>query len=212
MRQPIEEIRQQFLKDIAGHQLSVESDEGVNRRIHFRRPDTSLCWFDLVTIPETLSIFGDVGNYVFRGLTDMFEFFRQQRTSNDTPLGIHRDYWSEKLICVDEGGYYENKLDDFTYSYSWCCFAIVWGIQQYDLFKAGSLPVTWLTTDKGLNLSATSLEPVKFIDDPKDRRWTLISRGIGAQWETKASAISPSVSSVPFLTNGQWYWQEVNHG
>ena len=33
------------------------------------------------------------------------------------------------------GDFWEAELRDFTYQYIWCCHAIVYGIQQYDLFK-----------------------------------------------------------------------------
>jgi hypothetical protein len=34
--------------------------------------------------------------------------------------------------------FYEHSLQEYTYHFVWCCYAIVWGIQQYDQAKAAA--------------------------------------------------------------------------
>lgn len=91
-----------FLKDAGSHVMTVIRDDGVHRHLRFRKapPAGSEYWFDLITWPGTLCIDGDMGTYVFRRLTDMFEFFRTDQKWADQrgcKLGINPGYWSEKL-------------------------------------------------------------------------------------------------------------------
>ena len=37
--------------------------------------------------------------------------------------------------------FWERNLNEYTYHYTWCCFAIAWGVQKYDLFKDTKLEV-----------------------------------------------------------------------
>lgn len=96
---------QQFLKDVAEHQMVVIRDDGVNRHIRFKKPGTSCMYFDLITWPGCLCYTGDMGTYVFQRLDDMFEFFRTDRVHRNDPnnLAINLGYWTEKLIAVDGG-------------------------------------------------------------------------------------------------------------
>ncbi|ANW63983.1 hypothetical protein BCA37_10590 [Mycobacterium sp. djl-10] len=73
------------------HQMTVLRDEGVYRHVRFRSPQNEIGSFDLVTWPRHLVITGDIGDYHFARLDDMFEFFR-------SPVGhINASYWAEKL-------------------------------------------------------------------------------------------------------------------
>lgn len=105
---------QQFLKDVAEHQMVVMRDDGVNRHIRFKRPGTSCMYFDLITWPGCLCYTGDMGTYVFQRLEDMFEFFRTDRTYRNEPnkLCINLGYWTEKLISVD-GNRSGGKVKEF---------------------------------------------------------------------------------------------------
>lgn len=98
-------VEQQFLKDVAEHQMFVIRDDGINRHIRFRKPGTSCMHFDLITWPGCLCYTGDMGTYVFQRLDDMFEFFRADRAHRKDPnkLAINLGYWTEKLIAVDGG-------------------------------------------------------------------------------------------------------------
>lgn len=107
---------EQFLRDVADHKMVVLRDDGVNRHIRFRRPDTSCYYFDLITWPGCLCYTGDMGTYVFQRTTDMFEFFRTDRAHRRDPskLPINLSYWTEKLIAVDgnRGGDKVKAFDD----------------------------------------------------------------------------------------------------
>lgn len=73
------------------HQMAVLRDEGLYRHIRFAQPGTSIWHFDLVTWPGHLVITGDLQDFHFARVSDMFEFFR-------SPVGyINESYWAEKL-------------------------------------------------------------------------------------------------------------------
>lgn len=201
-----------FLKDVANHEITIIRDDGLHRHIRFKKPDSSDMFFDLITWPGALCYTGDMGTYVFRRLTDMFEFFRSDRkqpylASKGLTLGINLSYWAEKLEAVDKcSGYekfspkkfkrvvcdyrkdwirecpkadrrglweairddvlsraddgetrardaavefhhetttqkfyfsdfWEHHLDEYTNCFTWCCYALAWGITQYDKTK-----------------------------------------------------------------------------
>lgn len=99
------EIETHFLSDVSSHQMEVIRDDGASRHIRFKTPGTVCYFFDLITWPGSLCITGDCGTYVFQRLTDMFEFFRTDRTHRRDPskLAINLQYWTEKLVAVDGG-------------------------------------------------------------------------------------------------------------
>ena len=97
--------QEQFLRDVATHQIHVLRDDGVYRHIRFKKPGTTCMHFDLVTWPGYLAYSGDMGCFVFSRIEDMFEFFRTDRRdkkSNDE-ICINLGYWSEKLEAVSGG-------------------------------------------------------------------------------------------------------------
>ncbi len=107
-----------FLKDVANHQMIVIRDDGVHRHVRFKRPESGIGWFDLITWPGTLCIDGDMGTYVFRRLEDMFEFFRTDGKyflRDGIKLGINPGYWGEKVQAqsVFGGGIQEFSTDIF---------------------------------------------------------------------------------------------------
>jgi hypothetical protein len=86
-----------FARETAEHQMTVLHNDGLYRHLKFRNPKNSMYWFDLITVPGALIFQGDGDSFVFRRLTDMFEFFRG-------PVGeINPHYWSEKLTSSDRG-------------------------------------------------------------------------------------------------------------
>lgn len=92
----------QFFQDAGSHVMTALRDDGVYRHLRFRKapPAGSEYWFDLITYPGELVITGDMGTYVFRRLTDMFEFFRTDQKHAEQrgrKLGINVGYWAEKL-------------------------------------------------------------------------------------------------------------------
>jgi len=83
---------EEFLKDVANHQMTIPLSDGVYRHVRFRSTVRGWNqWFDLVTWPGCLTISGDMGTWTFSRLPDMFEFFR------DSQLRINEGYWAEKL-------------------------------------------------------------------------------------------------------------------
>lgn len=93
---------ERFLKDAAQHQMEVLRDDGVNRHLRFKNPESNAYWFDIITWPGTLCVDGDMGTFVFRRLHDMFVFFRADqehydRTGRADQLAINPSYWGEKL-------------------------------------------------------------------------------------------------------------------
>lgn len=90
------ESHKRFLADVTepGHQLTVLHDDGLYRHLRFKRPDTGMYWFDLITWPGVLTISSDMGHYMFSRTKDMFEFF----TASDY---INPGYWQEKCTAQD---------------------------------------------------------------------------------------------------------------
>jgi hypothetical protein len=73
------------------HQMTVLRDDGLYRHIRFAKPGTGIWRFDLVTWPGHLVITGDLEDFHFARVPDMFEFFRG-------PVGeVNAYYWAEKL-------------------------------------------------------------------------------------------------------------------
>lgn len=102
----------QFLSDVEDHEMKVFRDDGVNRHLRFKRPDTMCMHFDILTWPGYLCYTGDMGTYVFRRTTDMLEFFRAGQ--NDQPYRIDFRYWAEKVEAADKcDGLEEFSLEKF---------------------------------------------------------------------------------------------------
>lgn len=188
---------ERFRKDTANHSMEVKQDNSLFRHLVFSNNGSSSYRFELITWPGYLCICGDMNTYVFRRVTDMFEFFRRKNCSEINP-----GYWGEKLEAehsshqntkwgkawsidafksavnryLDSGlkdpeceetateirGSVKHELefiddeheaitfirdfecndfrfedfeydtDEYTFRYLWCCYAITWGIQQYD--------------------------------------------------------------------------------
>ena len=99
--------QESFLADIATHSMHVLRDDGVYRHLRFKRPDSGMMHFDLVTWPGHLAYTGDMGSYVFARQDDMFEFFRTDRRFGESQghqLFINPGYWGEKVSAVDASG------------------------------------------------------------------------------------------------------------
>ncbi len=201
-------MKTDFERDTRNHKLTVLRDDGLYRHLQFKQPGTRNMQFELITWPGYLAYCGDMGDFMFTRLDDMFAFFR-------TDAGrINPRYWAEKMVATDKNGghkqfsdkafeqtviselvtwirehrykttkeqrrdlwdavvsevidaescptgqykfdaaigfnhrigadatfefvdFWDHNFDEYTYHYLWCCNAIVWGIQQYDQFKA----------------------------------------------------------------------------
>lgn len=102
---------QMFAIDVltdGGHEMSVPMSDGRYRRhLRFRRPDTGLYWFDIVTWPNTLVFDGDMGTWLFRrhGTGDMLRFFAGTR--------INPGYWAEKVQAGKTREYDPDRLREY---------------------------------------------------------------------------------------------------
>lgn len=79
-----------FTLDTSTAKMKVVHEDGVHRHLSFRRPDSSMYWYDLITWPGHLCFNGDAGTWVFARVRDMFDFF-------DGPGDINPGYWAEKV-------------------------------------------------------------------------------------------------------------------
>lgn len=101
MKPDLQKIQMDFLSKSVHYKMSVITDDGVVRLVRFKLPETSAYHYDITTWPGHLCISGDMGTWVFKRLTDMFEFFRMDDKDfnfmRDSALNINPSYWSEKL-------------------------------------------------------------------------------------------------------------------
>jgi len=95
---------EQFLADVAKHEMKVLIDCGLFRHVRFAHPGTYTMSFGLVTWPGYLAYYGDMGEFVFQRLPDMFQFFRGHKPN--------LQYWAEKLCAHDRHGGHEQFSTD----------------------------------------------------------------------------------------------------
>lgn len=88
-----DKIKEQFIKDVKDHEITIVCDDGNTRYIRYSRPDDITFSFSLTTWDNHLCISGDMGDYVFCRISDMFNFFRGSN------LTINKSYWHEKLVA-----------------------------------------------------------------------------------------------------------------
>lgn len=100
-------VEERFRADIAQHEMTVLHNDGVYRHLRFKRPDTFMYHFDVVTWPGYLTITGDMDTFTFARLEDMFEFFR-------SGTGINPGYWGEKV----KAGAYKRYDEDYAHQAS----------------------------------------------------------------------------------------------
>jgi len=87
----IAKARERFDSDTADHEMTVIHDDGIYRHLRFQKPGTYTYGYDIVTWPGFLAYTGDMGEFMFSRLPDMFAFFASETGS------INPDYWGEKL-------------------------------------------------------------------------------------------------------------------
>jgi hypothetical protein len=106
-----------FLHDVRDHKLTIYRDEklegpadnegtlGWYRHIRCARPNTYNMSFEIISVPNYLTMVGDMGSWTFSRLKDNFCFFRYDQTHKSYPeqeVRINPGYWSEKLQAVDK--------------------------------------------------------------------------------------------------------------
>lgn len=111
--------REEFVRQIPEHRLTVLLDSGVYRHLRLQKPGSSNRYFNINTWPGYLAISGDMGCYVFARLPDMFEFFRDHKGR------INPSYWAEKLQA-DQKGSGHMEFSDRLYRQ-----AAVWDFRAY---------------------------------------------------------------------------------
>lgn len=100
-----EELRtfERFKRDTKNHSMKILLDEGIYRHLSFTDNGSSICRFDLVTVPGHLFYIGDMGSFTFNRLHDMFHFFGNPN-DKEYKGEINPSYWSEKVESVDRYG------------------------------------------------------------------------------------------------------------
>lgn len=101
---------ERFLRDVAKHEMTIVMDNGIHRNVVFKNPDDSNMWFGLLTWPNHLCFYGDMGTFVFNRMDDMFAFFR--KGVDGDPIYINTGYWSEKITASDRHGGAEEFSDE----------------------------------------------------------------------------------------------------
>lgn len=93
---PYTDLVKRVDEGLVDHVMEVKRDDGVYRHLRFMPapPKGSSYWFDLVTWPGVLVFNGDMGSWMFARVTDMFDFFGNDRI-------INPGYWGEKLLAHD---------------------------------------------------------------------------------------------------------------
>lgn len=99
-------MERDFKKDVANHKMEILLDNGLYRHLYFRNPKCFSMWFEIVTWPGKLAICGDMGDFVFRRIQDMFSFFRGEE---DNP---NFGYWAEKIVADERNGGHKYFSDD----------------------------------------------------------------------------------------------------
>lgn len=97
-------VAQRFKFDVRNHRMTIEQDNGVFRCINFRAPGTSMYQFRLTTWPGHLAISGDLDDFIFTRLRDMFDFFRHAGPEYDKTDYPNYGYWAEKAQAVSRHG------------------------------------------------------------------------------------------------------------
>lgn len=95
----------EFLSSVSKHKMTVLRDDGLYRHVQFRTPGDGNLWFDLTTWPGYLAITGDMDDFVFTRVADMFEFFRRSQN------GIDFNYLASKCVACPIDGMREFDED-----------------------------------------------------------------------------------------------------
>jgi hypothetical protein len=102
------DVAKRFARETANHRMTVLHDDGLYRHLRFRAPENSFYWFELITVPGSLTFRGDGQSFVFARVEDMFEFFRDSGAGQR----VNPQYWAEKLTSHqrDEVKRYDREI------------------------------------------------------------------------------------------------------
>jgi hypothetical protein len=90
-QQQIASCAARFRQNTPDHEATVLHDDGLYRHIRVAKPDSSTYWFELVTVPGTLTFRSSEATFTFARADDMFGFFRSDGGKVNPP------YWAEKI-------------------------------------------------------------------------------------------------------------------
>lgn len=90
-----DDVMKRFQSDTKNHTMEVRLDNGLYRHLVFTNNGSNIYRFDIVTYPGYLVMSGDMGEWVFTRLADMFEFFRGK--------DINPSYWGGKCVASKDG-------------------------------------------------------------------------------------------------------------
>lgn len=83
-----------FADSVKDHELQIPLDTGIYRHLIYKKPYSGDMGFNIVTVPQYLTICGDMGSYTFTRVADMFQFFRGDN--------INPEYWAQKCVSTDK--------------------------------------------------------------------------------------------------------------
>lgn len=98
--------KDQFLKYVQDHRITVNMDNGVYRDFTIKKPNTVSDHYNITTRPNHLIVTGDRGSYIFHRHHDMLSFFRDTEDYYINPC-----YWHEKLKSDNHRGSKEFSLE-----------------------------------------------------------------------------------------------------
>ena len=84
-----------FKRDIKEHTIEIIKDDDVYKHISFGEPGTRCMRVEILTSPDHLFYYGDMGSYCFTRNKYMLGFFANDR-------GINPHYWMEKIVASSE--------------------------------------------------------------------------------------------------------------
>lgn len=108
------EIKEQFERDTKNHSMEVLMDNGLYRHLKFTNNGSSVYRFDIITWPGYLTVAGDMGEWVFSRIPDMFEFFIMDERDFNKKNIINPGYWGEKLQAADKNSLSHNTTNGYT--------------------------------------------------------------------------------------------------
>lgn len=108
--------REDFLETVKEHEMTVIKDDGLDRHLRFKKPNSGNRWFDIVTWKGYLCVTGDMGCWVFSRIDDMFDFFIMSDNDFNKSNIINPGYWEEKLQAISRFGSSDGSTKEFSES------------------------------------------------------------------------------------------------
>lgn len=160
------DVQATFEKDTADHRLEIIRDDGLYRHLRCAKPGTYVYGYDIVTWPGYLAYVGDMGDYVFMRVRDMFDFFESDSGR------INPDYWAQKLQAprgtLGAKEYSERRLRQ--YLDEWC---------EDQAYEDGGYPHLWRDA---LERDYLSVRELHYEENAREMLAEL--EGNGVLWET----------------------------